>query len=54
MKGTEIVFTTHEIEQLHFFMLAQSSRHRTYRVVRDSKNVLYVVEPSGKMNRMTP
>ena len=54
MRATVIVFTVQEIEALHFFMLAQPSRHRTYRVVRDSRHVLYVKEANGTMHRMTP
>jgi hypothetical protein len=54
MSAQEIVFTTNEIEALHFYMLAQPSRVRTYRVVRDSKHVLYVIDRGGKLNRMSP
>jgi hypothetical protein len=49
-----IVFTRREIEALHAFMQAQPSKVRTYRVQRDTRNVLLVVEPNGKLERLSP
>jgi hypothetical protein len=49
----EVVLTRHEIAVLSDYAATQS-RHRTYRLVRDSTNVLYVKNADGKLYRLSP
>jgi len=48
----EIVFTRAEITALADFAATQG-KDRTYRVVRDSANVLHVMEPSSRLIRLS-
>ena len=54
MSGTQPIVLSHaEIENLHMYAYSQS-KARTFRIQRDTANVLHVVEPSGRLTRMSP
>lgn len=48
-----IVFSHAEIKALYDYSRV-GSQARTFRVQRDTKNVFHVIEPSGRLTRMTP
>ena len=54
MSGTQPIVLSHdEIQNLHLYAYSQS-KARTFRIQRDTANVLHVVEPSGRLTRITP
>ena len=55
MRGSQpITFTRAEVEALADFAATASSKVRTYRVQRDTRNVLWVCNPDGTLARLTP
>lgn len=50
---SEIELTQDEVKALSDYA-SQTSRARTFRLVRDTKNVLFVKEPSGRLYRLSP
>jgi hypothetical protein len=54
MAGSQpIVLTVHEIAALSDYAATQS-KVRTYKIQRDTRNVLLVVNPDGKLYRLSP
>jgi len=53
MTGTQpITMTRHEVQTLSDFAATQG-KARTYKIQRDTFNILWLVEPSGKLYRLS-